>query len=140
MKKVLAAGMILLLLTGCTQEENLDGPLELRKKLNGSGCTFRARVTADYGEDLYVFSMDCRTDTKGRLDFQVLEPESIAGINGIVEGQEGKLTFDDKAVAFPLVSEGQPVPVSGPWQLLRLLRSGYIDMMKMPRYGSMESF
>ena len=104
----------------------MDRCMELRKTLLDSGCSFTAKVTADYGDKLSVFSMGCTADSDGNLKFTVLSPETIAGITGELNAMSGFLTFDDKALAFPLLADGEVSPVSAPWLLMNSLRGGYL--------------
>lgn len=128
MKKVITAICLFLFLTGCTgHREELDKAMALRAKLLASqGVSFDATVTADYGDKNYTFSLNCKTDNQGNLAFTVVQPESIAGITGTITGTGGKLTFDDTALAFDTMADGQLSPVNGPWVLIHTLRSGYL--------------
>ena len=105
--------------------------MELRVALLSSGCSFDADITADYGDEVYNFSVTCEGDSDGNLGFTVTAPESIGGITGIIDQTCGKLTFDDTAVTFPLLADGQLSPVSAPWILLKTLRSGYLTAAGM---------
>ena len=128
MKRIAVVMCVLLLLTGCAGTgEQLDRAMTLRSKLlAATGCSFDAVITADYGDTTYTFSMNCRGDDQGNLQFSVTAPESIAGISGLVSITGGKLTFDDKVLAFDLMADGLVTPVSAPWVLLKTLRSGYL--------------
>ena len=128
MKKVGLWLAVLVLLTGCTGEpKELDRAVALRGELLGAeSICFQARITADYGDELHRFAMDCQGDSRGNLRFQVSEPESISGITGEFTSGEGKLTFDSAALAFPLLADGQITPVSGPWIFLKTLLGGYL--------------
>lgn len=128
LKKVIFALMMALMLWGCSgSNEGFDRAMVLRTSLlNGQGCQFEAQICADFGDRTYAFSMDCRSDGEGNLHFTVKEPAYIEGITGTLRSQGGKLTFDDKAVAFPLMAEGISTPISGPWLLIKALRSGYV--------------
>lgn len=95
--------------------------------LNGQGCRFSVDITADYGEELYNFGMDCQADETGNLTFSVSYPESISGIEGTLSYAGGSLNFADTALQFDMMADDQLTPVSGPWILLRTLRSGYIS-------------
>ena len=44
----------------------------------------------------------------------------------MVDGSDGKLTFDETVLYIPLLTDGQLTPVAAPWLLLKTLRSGYI--------------
>lgn len=127
MKRIIALLGLLFLLTGCSgAETQLDRAMALRSKLLAQGVSFDAEITADYGDKLYTFSMNCQADSQGNLTFTVTALESIAGITGTVSASGGKLTFDESVLSFALLADGQLTPVSAPWVLLRTLRSGYL--------------
>lgn len=127
MKRIVCLIFILFLLAGCSGEVSLDRAMALRQKLQGQGCSFDTEITADYGDIQRTFKLRCTAESNGRLDFSVLQPESISGISGIISQSEGKLTFDDKAVAFELMAEGQLSPISAPWIMLKTLVGGYLS-------------
>lgn len=119
--------ILLLFLCGCSQSENcLNKGLELRDKLLRTGCSFEAKITADYGETVRQFTLQCTADTEGSVSFTVIQPESICGITGRLSERSGELTFDEAALAFPLLADGELSPVSSPWIFIHTLRSGYI--------------
>lgn len=128
MKRVLTVLLLLLTLTGCANDNSeIDRAIVLRDAiLKGSGCSFEAWITADYGEKIYSFGMNCRADETGTVTFEVTDPETISGITGTVSEEGGKLTFDDKALFFELLADGQITPVSAPWLFIKSLQSGYI--------------
>ena len=127
MKKLAVLLIVLLFLGGCSgKQEELERAMTLRAKLLASECSFDAKITADYGDKLYVFAMACQGDSRGNLTFTVTEPESIAGITGVISQDGGRLTFDNTALAFPLMADDQLTPVSAPWIFLKTLRGGYI--------------
>ena len=130
MKKqfVLWFSLLCMLLPGCSGSgESLDPALALRSRLlSCASYAFDAQVTADYGDKLYTFEMNCQVDNSGQVTFTVTAPETISGITGTVSAQGGKLTFDDTALAFELLADGQFSPVSAPWVLVHTLHEGYI--------------
>lgn len=116
-----------MLLTGCSAVENeLDRAMGLRTKLLSSTYAFDAVVTADYVAGTNTFAMHCQGDALGNVTFEVTEPESLAGITGRLTGERGALMFDDAALAFDLLADGELSPVSAPWVVVRSLRSGYL--------------
>ena len=119
---------ILFFLSGCGNSgDSLDRAISLRNKiLSSDGCSFHTTVTADYGEKIYVFAMDCKTDKAGNLTFTVTEPATIAGITGKITGTGGAITFDDQVLAFQTIADGQVAPVTAPWLFMKTLRSGYL--------------
>lgn len=129
MKKVLSFLLVTLLLSGCKMENReLDRMMSFRASLlSGMGCTFSTKITADYQEEQYQFTLDCRCDEQGSLRFTVTQPESISGISGEVSGEGGKLVFDNEsALAFETLADGQITPVTAPWLLIKTLRGGYV--------------
>lgn len=127
MKRVIAIFLLAVLLTGCAGGGDMDRAMAFRAKLlAGQGVSFDTKITADYGDKFYTFAVHCETDAQGNLTFAVREPETIAGITGSVTQGNGKLTFDGNALAFDTMADGQLSPVSGPWVLMKSLRSGYL--------------
>jgi len=128
MKRGLLLFAVMVMLTGCIRsDEGLHRAMLLREKLLSSSCTFETVVTADYGDNIYSFSLKCRSDQEGNLSFEVISPESISGITGMVSSSGGKLTFDDTALTFMLLADGEVSPVSAPWILIRTLQGGYLS-------------
>ena len=124
------------MLCGCGRNDDaLDRALSMRQRLQSAACSFDCTVTADYGEKIHVFAMRCTADLTGDMTFEVLSPETITGITGIVSQSKGKLTFDDKALAFELMADGQFSPVSAPWILIHTLRGGYLTSCTETDYG-----
>lgn len=128
MKRIVAVLITLVIFSGCTgKRDEMDRAMTLRADLLAcESCSFDAQITADYGDELHSFSMSCTSDNDGAVSFTVSEPESIAGITGTIEAGEGKLTFADTALAFPLLADDQVTPVSGPWILMKTLLGGYL--------------
>ncbi len=129
MKRLYAAFiLVIILFAGCNSaQEDMDRALAFRQNLlNVNGCQFSCNVTADYGEILYQFGLECEADNKGNVSFTVSAPASISGITGTISDAVGKVIFDENVLGFPLLSEGLPTPLSAPWLLMNGLRSGYI--------------
>lgn len=129
MKRLLAIMLCVMLLSGCSLgQSEIDRAMGIRQKLLGSnGCSFDAVITADYGDEVHTFSMNCQTDGNGGVSFTVTAPETISGITGSIDHEGGKLAFDDTVLAFELLADGQVTPVSAPWLFIRTLRSGYLS-------------
>ena len=127
MKRWILLLLIAVLLCGCSAgTAQMDRALALRGKIQQNEVAFDVELTADYGDKIYSFSMECQGDKLGNLRFKVTEPKSIAGITGLVSKDSGKLTFDEKVLAFDMMADGLISPVSGPWVMLETLRSGYL--------------
>ena len=128
MKRIFSIFMLLIvILSGCAKSDDaLDRAMALRSKMLSSGASFDAKIVADYGDRQHTFAMACSVDSQGNLTFTVTEPQSIAGITGKVSTNGGKLTYDDHVLSFGLLADGLVSPVSGPWVLMKTLRSGYL--------------
>ena len=127
MKRIGILLLVVVLLSGCAGDSGqMDRAMALRGKIQQKEVTFDAAITADYGDKVHTFAMECHGDIQGNLKFTVKEPESIAGISGTVSKGSGKLTFDDKILTFDILADDLISPVSGPWVLLETLRSGYL--------------
>ena len=126
MKRIFLVFVLCLLLTGCGRSK-ADTGLQVREQLQSSkGCSFRTVITADYTDVLYEFELDCSADAMGNLTFEVIAPESIAGISGFIKEEAGAITFDDEVLAFDLMADDQITPISAPWILVNTLRSGFL--------------
>lgn len=137
MKRFAAAVICVILLLGCGKIHNgMDGAISFRQRLVSSEqCRFDCMITADYGSQIYTFSMECSFDNSGTMTFCVQQPESIQGISGKIEAGNGLLTFDDQALSFPLLADGYLSPVSAPWFFVKALRGGYIHSCTLTEEG-----
>ena len=128
MKRISAVCILFFLfLTGCAKsQDRIDRCMELRSQLLRSSCRFAVEITADYGDQLHTFTLQCTGNPEGDLTFAVVQPQSIAGITGNITGKGGFLTFDDVALHFDLLADDTVTPVSAPWILLRTLQGGYL--------------
>ena len=133
MKKIIVCIMVMILLTGCKSNDGQAAiVMDLRQRITTcSSCEFDACIVADFGEFTYQFKLKCSRDSSGKLHFSVVEPESISGIQGTIDLQGGKIHFDNKALGFPVLADGELSPVSGPWIFLRGLQSGYLSSWGM---------
>ena len=120
--------MVMAALSGCSPENTpLSDALGFREMLlSSNGCHFTAHVTADYGDFLTQFSMECKTAPSGELEFEILQPDTIAGIHGTMSDQGGSIRFEDQSLYFPLLTDDLLTPASSPWIFIRTLRSGCI--------------
>lgn len=120
--------LLLIFLAGCSgPDPDMEAALELRSRcLASQGISFRAHIRADYITQIEEFALDCTLDGGDTMSFRVVEPENIADIRGTVTGAEGTVGFDDTVLAFPLMAQGRLSPLSGPWVVLKAIRSGNI--------------
>lgn len=127
--KVVFLLLLVVMLWGCAPGGGtpMDEAIAFRTGLQSAGgCGFLAQVTADYGDEVYTFSLACDTNAEGTLSFTVTAPESIAGICGNVSGETGNLTFSDTVLSFSALADGQLSPVAAAYTAARSWRTGYI--------------
>lgn len=128
LKRICILLAVCILLSGCAGGQNeLNRVLQLRARLQENGCSFVAVITADYADYIYTFSMSCTADSNGNVCFEVIEPETISGIRGEISSDGGKLLFEDVALSFSMLADGQITPVSAPWLLVKTLFSGFLS-------------
>ena len=133
MRRILSLCLICFILTGCKGEENLlERGITFRSELVASGgCRFRAHITADYGQEVQNFTLDCESDGDGIVTFCVVEPETISDITGTMEGEKGIVTYDGLQLVYPLLVYERLSPVSAPALIVRcwlkefILSAGY---------------
>ena len=120
--------LLLVFFWGCSgPDPAMEAALELRSRCLGAGqITFEAEICADYITSIEQFTLECAFDATDTMTFTVAEPEEISGIRGTVSGTEGTVGYDDTVLGFPLLAEGRLSPVSGPWVLMKAIRSGAI--------------
>lgn len=129
MKRVFRLLVAIVFLTGCdSADRDMKTAMHFRDALlSANGCSFRANITADYADSIYSFAMDCKADNRGNLSFEIVEPETIAGIQGTISQSGGSIRFEETELWFELLAEGQLSPASAPWVFLKTLRSGYLN-------------
>ena len=118
--------VVLLMLTGCASEDKTLQPALLFRAelLNAGQCAFTAEVTADYGDLVYEFTMDCTAASDGTTQIAVTKPESIAGITAAVTN--GTVTFEGMSLDFGAMAEGRLTPLAAPAMAVESWRSSYI--------------
>ena len=115
--------------SGCTDRSGgVDRAITLRERfMNTNGCQFDCTVQADYGDYLFTFALFCKATKDGTVYFEVTKPDSVRGITGYIDSEGGKLTFDDRVLAFPSLADGYISPVISPWLFVKAICSGYIS-------------
>ena len=84
-----------LLLGGCGgRSQGVSPAIAFRASLvQAGGCSFRAELTADYGDYVVPFALDCETEVNGPTHFTVAAPETLAGITAAVDETGGTVTM-----------------------------------------------
>lgn len=130
MRKKLAMlfAVLPLALSGCAVKNPAQLPLRFRTALlQAGGCTFTAAVTADYGDTVTAFTLDCVYSPQTGAELTLLEPDSIAGIHARVDASAAFVTFDETQLAFDALANGTLAPLAAPYVLGRCWSEEYID-------------
>ncbi len=120
----------------------MEQAISFRSSLvQAQGCSFQARVMADYGEHVEQFTLDCDCDAEGQVEQTVLQPESIAGITATVSEGGGKLLYDGLSMDFGLLGDGTLIPAAATamvydcWRKEYIQSAGMIDGLYRVSYG-----
>lgn len=93
----------------------LEPAIEFRAALlQAGGCTFHAKIEADFGDRVELFAVDCDCSTDGTARLTITEPETLAGITAAVTERGGKITYDGMSVDFGLLANGNVIPAAAP--------------------------
>lgn len=105
-----------LLLCGCAGEEDvLEPAIGFRAALlQAGGCSFHAKIEADFGDTVEHFAVDCDYDADGTAKLTLTEPETLAGITASVTERGGRITYDGMSVDFGLLANGNVSPAAAP--------------------------
>jgi hypothetical protein len=117
-----------LVFTGCGKEGGVSGAIEFRAQLvRAGGCSFTAEVTADFGDEVYAFTLQCESDADGTTDITIIQPETLAGITATVTDSGGQITYDGMAVDFGLLASGDVIPAAAPAIVVSCWGQEYIE-------------
>lgn len=142
MRKTAACAQMIalcLVLTACGQSTD-TGTEELALGIRAeyiamTGCAGETRLTADYGQRVYEYTLEFTYEKDGELVFTVVEPENIAGITARVKDGNTMLEFDGiRLETGELYGDGLS-PIDGLPALLDYARSGYIAECGMETIG-----
>ena len=128
MRRLTLLLLCLCFLTACKGEESALSRANVFRAelLSKGGCSFTAKIQADYEQEIYDFTLACHGNSQGDMTLEVLAPETIAGITATVDAVSGKLSYEGLALGFPLMAQGQISPVSAPAQLLRCWLEAFV--------------
>lgn len=136
--KIAVPMLLLLLLCACgARETSAQTPVRFRTSLTqAGGCDFVAAVTADYGDYIRQFTINCDCEP-GKTECTVQEPEYASGITAAVSGEEASVRFGDTVLAVEEFSSRKISPVAAPYISERAWSEGYISATGMD--GEMET-
>lgn len=122
--------MMTLLLTGCgTRKE--DSPENLAaliraEYLSMSGCSSTVNLSADYGEQVFDFTVNASWQRGGDTVLTVTAPDLIAGITARIRDGETLLEYDGAGLSLGMLDLSGLTPVSAIPALMECITSGYM--------------
>lgn len=131
------------LLTSCKKNDGeLQRALDFRTALLGAqSCTFSAEVTADFGDKVYDFALDCvYRPQENSAELTVTAPETIAGIQATVDGESAQVRFEDVSLQLGTLADGHVAPMRLPRLLGDAWAYGYIETLSNTNEGCLVTY
>lgn len=102
--------------------------LQLRTELlQAGGCRYAADVSVNYDDVRFDFSLDCVCGADGAARMTIRAPRTLAGIAAELSAGSARVEFEDTAVAFGLMADGNLAPMQLPQLLVQALCADYIE-------------
>ena len=115
------------MLIGCSrQDKAMQTALDLRTALLEQGCSFTAELQAHLPDGTAEFTLQCVCAPDGTATLEVTDPDTISGITATVQPGGENASFDDVALDFGLLADGQVAPMVLPQLLFSCWTDGYI--------------
>ena len=117
-----------LLLTGCgAGEEKQEEKTAQAVYKAMSGCVMEAEVTSGVEqEDAGAFTLRCEYLPEGACTVEILSPETVAGIQAVVDGGDLSVVYEDLCLPLGTLSREKISPAAClPW-LMDALRDGWL--------------
>lgn len=128
---LLWAVCLLLPLAGCQkgQESQVQQALEFRTALlEAAACRYHAGVTADFGDRVCAFDLDCAyAPGDNTATLRVAAPELLEGISASVDGETAQVTFDGTSLELGTMAGGHVAPMQLPQLLGSAWAYGYVE-------------
>lgn len=126
---LLLAGLCLL--PGCGAKKSGGDAEELALEIRGAliamtGLTGQTVITADYGEQVYSFTLDIAYDSATGAVLTVAEPEIIAGLTARIQNGGASISYDGASLETGSLSGSGASPIEALPLLLAQARTGYL--------------
>ena len=133
MRKRLCALMMTLALTlsacsgGTGENEAETMALDVRAKyIEMTSCSAHLDLTADYGERVYQYGVDCAWAKTGETVLTITAPESVAGVTARIAAGETALEYDGVRVETGALDDAGLSPIDAVPALLTYAREGFL--------------
>jgi len=119
--------ILLLLLTACGGAENVDTGAHLREPFQSmTGCTMEAEASCAYENLLWTGQLRCDYVPDGECSVEVLAPQTIAGLQAVLQEDDWQLEYEDTVLAVHTLGEDSLSPMTCLPRLMHALREGWL--------------
>ena len=116
-----------LLLTACGGTGEERDAADLRDRYHDmTGCSMEATVTCDQNGMEWTAELKCEYVPGGETTVEVLEPEAIAGVKAVLDGNSWALEYEDLCLNAGTLSQEDLSPMACLPQLMDALRDGWL--------------
>lgn len=133
MRKALSCVLMMtLLLAGCKAGgSGEESPEQLAAVIRGeylsmAGWSADVKITAEYDEKVYDFTVDVLWGWEGESVLTITEPELLAGITARLEDGKGTLEYDGAGLSLGLLDEDGLTPLAVLPALMEHITTGYM--------------
>lgn len=131
MRRLIAVALMMTMcLTACRGADNEAEKEAIRKRtdlLSAGGCRLTAEVTADYGERVYEYTLECDYAYQGKSDIKVIKPEIVEGLSATMEYGNTMLSFDGLSIDTGILAEPELTPLGAVIMMADAWSAGYIS-------------
>lgn len=127
MRKMLCGLLALLaLLPGCGKGTEAAAEQLLQPYQNMESAEMEAEVKCEYSDELREYKLSCSYVPEGKSKVKVLEPEAIAGLTAVFDGDGASLCYEDLCLDAGTLGEEELSPAEVLPLLFDAVRSGYL--------------
>ena len=129
--KIAVPMMLLLLLCACgAANTTAQTPVRFRTALTEAGaCQFALDLTANYGDSIRQFTLDCQGQPGGETRLTILDPEIAQGITATVSGADANVSYDEAMLGVADFPTRPISPMATPYLLVTAWTEGYINAL-----------
>ena len=104
------------MLGGCAKgPDTMQQALDFRASvLQSGGCRFKARITADYEEQVFQFTLDCAYSPETGAEMTIIEPQTLAGLRAVCTERGAQIEYDGASFGLGALGGGRLAPMELP--------------------------
>ena len=131
MRKIISCVLMMtLLLTGCGKPKD-DTPEDLAAQIRAEylslrGWSVTVNLSANYGEQVFDFTVDSSWRRDGDTVLTVIKPDLVAGITARIRDGETVLEYDGAGISIGMLDLSGLTPVSASPTFMTCITTGYM--------------